>query len=102
STLSPDYPNEWEFYGRWRPLSQERGAQVDVGGQVGYNLAARGFDGEISIARAQGRVRVIGVTRILDDPSSGGNPDVALGGGAVFRLQRYIALAGDLVTLTHR
>jgi plastocyanin len=102
STLSPDYPNEWEFYARWLPLSQTDGAPVDVGGQLGYNLAAQGLDGEISVARALGPVRLFGVTRVLDDPSSGGNPDVALGGGVVWRLQRYIALAGDLVTLTHR
>ena len=24
STLSPRYPNEWEFYGRWLPISQDR------------------------------------------------------------------------------
>jgi plastocyanin len=102
STLTPGYPNEWEFYGRWLPLSQDGGAPFDLGGQLGYNLAANGFDGEISIARSLGLVRLIGVTRVLDDPSSGGNPDVALGGGLVLRLQRYIALAGDLVTLTHR
>jgi len=101
STLTPNYPNEWEFYGRWLPLSQDRGAPLDLGGQVGYNLAVKGLDGEISIARAMGPVRLIGVTRILDDPQ-GGNADVALGGGLVLRLQRYIALAGDLVTLTHR
>jgi plastocyanin len=101
STLAPDYPNEWEFYGRWLPVSQEGGAPLDLGGQVGYNLAVKGLDGEISIARALGRLRLIGVTRILDDPQ-GGNADVALGGGLVLRLHRYIALAGDLVTLTHR
>jgi plastocyanin len=102
STLSPRYPNEWEFYGRWLPFSQDRGASLDLGGQLGYNLAARGFDGEISVGRALGPARVIGVARVLDDPSSGGKPDVALGGGLVLRLQRYIALAGDLVTLTNR
>jgi len=101
STLSPRYPNEWEFYGRWLPLSQEGGAPFDLGGQLGYNLAAKGLDGEISIGRALGPVRLIGVTRVLEDPQ-GGNADVALGGGLVLRLHRYIALAGDLVTLTHR
>jgi plastocyanin len=102
STLSPRYPNEWEFYGRWLPVTQEAGAPLDVGGQVGYNLAAKGLDGEISIARALGLVRLIGVTRVLDDPSRSGHADVALGGGLVLRLHRYIAVAGDLVTLTHR
>ena len=101
STLTPNYPNEWEFYGRWLPLSQDRGAALDLGGQVGYNLAVKGLDGEISIARPLGPVRLIGVTRVLDDPQ-GGSADVALGGGLVLRLHRYIALAGDVVTLTHR
>ena len=102
STLSPRYPNEWEFYGRWLPLSQDAGAPVDLGGQLGYNLAARGLDGEISVARALGRVRLLGVTRLLDDPSEDGKVDVAVGGGLVLRLHRYIALAGDVVTLTDR
>jgi plastocyanin len=101
STLSPRYPNEWEFYGRWLPLSQDAGSVVDLGGQVGYNLAAKGLDGEISLARTFGRVRVTGVTRLLDDPGDG-KADFALGGGLVVRLHRYIALAGDLVTLTDR
>jgi plastocyanin len=102
STLTPDYPNEWEFYGRWLPVSQDGGAPVDLGGQVGYNLAVKGLDGEVSIARRLGPVRLIGVTRLLDDPTRSGHVDVALGGGLALRLQRYIALAGDLVTLTHR
>jgi plastocyanin len=102
STLSPQYPNEWEFYGRWLPLSQDGGAPFDLGGQLGYNLAAKGLDGEVSIGRALGLVRLMGVMRVLDDPSQGGQADVALGGGLVLRLQRYIALAGDLVALTHR
>jgi plastocyanin len=102
STLVPRYPNEWEFYGRWLPVSQDGGAPFDLGGQVGYNLAVKGLAGEISIARALKRVRVIGVTRLLDDPTQSGHVDVALGGGLVLRLHRYIALTGDLVTLTHR
>ena len=101
STLTPRYPNEWEFFGRWLALSQDAGAAVDLSGQVGYNLAAEGVDGEISVARALGKVRLIGVTRVLDDPS-GNDADFAVGGGLVIRVHRYIALAGDLVTLTDR
>jgi plastocyanin len=102
STLAPRYPNEWEFFGRWLALSQDAGAAVDLGGQIGYNLAAEGVDGEITVARSLGKVRLIGVTRFLDDPSEGGDADVAVGGGLVLRLHRYIALAGDVVTLTDR
>jgi plastocyanin len=102
STLAPRYPNEWEFFGRWLALSQDAGAPVDLSGQVGYNLAAEGLDGEISVARALGKARLLGVTRFLDDPSESGHVDVAVGGGLVLRLHRYIALAGDAVTLTQR
>jgi hypothetical protein len=54
STLWLRYPNEWEFYGRCLPLSQEGGAPFDLGGQAGYNIAVQGLDGEISIVRALG------------------------------------------------
>ncbi len=83
STLSPRYPNEWEFYGRWLAISQDAGAPFDLGGQVGYNLAVQGLDRELSIGRVLGLVRLIGVTRLMDDPSQGGHADVALGGGLV-------------------
>ncbi|MFL5531485.1 MAG: hypothetical protein ACJ8BC_05875, partial [Gemmatimonadales bacterium] len=102
STLAPGYPNEWEFFGRWLALSQDAGAAVDLSGQLGYNLAAEGLDGEISVARTLGKARVIGVARLLDDPAESGHVDAAVGGGLVLRLQRYIALAGDAVTLTER
>ena len=81
STLAPRYPNEWEFFGRWLALSQDAGAAVDLSGQLGYNLAAEGLDGEISVARGLGKVRLIGVTRLLDDPTESGHVDVAVGGG---------------------
>jgi plastocyanin len=42
------------------------------------------------------------VGRVLDDPAQNDKVDVAVGGGLVLRLHRYIALAGDLVTLTER
>ena len=101
STLVPLYPNEWEFFGRIRPISQDNGAPLDVAGQVGYNLAAEGLDGEISVARRFGPVRPIAVLRILKDPNADG-ADVAVGGGAVVRLFRYLALAGDVASVTER
>src|SRR6476659_11020047 len=36
STLAPRFPNEWEAFARWAPLSEDYGAPVDVGGQIGY------------------------------------------------------------------
>src|SRR6266550_6217805 len=59
STLAARFPNEWEAFARWLPLSQDYGAPLDVGGQIGYNNAAQGVDGEVSLARTTGIARII-------------------------------------------
>ena len=102
STLVARYPNEWEFFGRFAPLSQGGGSPVDAGAQVAYDLAARGFGAELSVARREGQVRLIGVARVLDGIAEGEGMDVALGGGAALRLTSHVAVAGDVVTLTDR
>ncbi len=103
STLAPAYPNEWEFFLRAQPLAQARGFPVDVGGQVGYNLAAKGVDGELSVARQTGPLRLVAVTRALSDPlKKNGTPQFALGGAAAFKLTRHLGLQGDYVELTRR
>ena len=100
STLAPAFPNEWELFLRALPLQQDRGAPVDLGGQVGYNVASDGLDGEVSLARRLGPIRLVGIARLLADPLRRGGVEVALGGGATVRLTRFVALAGDYVTLT--
>jgi plastocyanin len=102
SELSPRYPNEWELFGRFAPLDQETGAPVDAAIQAGYNLAAEGLDGEASVGRREGRVRVLGALRILADPGDNGGADVAVATGAVLRLTRHLALSADVATLTDR
>jgi len=102
STLVPRFPNEWELFGRWAPLSQDLGAPLDVGGQVGYNNAADGVDGEISGARRVSRLRLIVAGRALSDPFDRGNFRYAFAGGATIRLGTYVALAGDVASLTGR
>jgi plastocyanin len=102
SELSPRYPNEWEFFGRVAPLTQELGAPLDASAQVGYNLAAEGLDAEAAVARRQGPVRVLAALRVLADPGPNGGADVALASGAVIRLTRHVAVSGDLATLTKR
>ncbi len=101
STLAPRYPNEWEFFARYAPLSQYDGAPIDVGTHVGYNLAAEGVDAEVSLARRVGFVRLLGVGRLLADPFEAGNTRFALGGGGILRLSRHLALAGDVASIVH-
>lgn len=102
STLVARYPNEWEFFGRFAPLTQAGGSPVDAGAQVAYDLAARGFGAEVSVARREGPVRVLGVARVLHGLADGEATDLALGGGATLRLASHVAIAGDVVTLTRR
>jgi plastocyanin len=102
SQLAPRYPNEWEFFVRHAAFVQANGAPADVAGQVGYNLAAEGVDGEVSVARRDGPLRVLLVARIMSDPFVAGQTRFAAGGGATLRLGRYVALAGDAVSLLNR
>jgi plastocyanin len=102
SELSTRYPNEWEFFCRVAPIDQDLGAPVDVSAQVGYNLAAEGLDGEATVARRQGPVRILAALRVLADPGVEGGADVAVASGLVVRVTRHLALSGDVATLTER
>lgn len=101
STLAPGYPNEWEIFARHALFQQDRGAPVDLAGQLGYNLAADGLDGEVTVARRQGPLRLIAAGRVLADPLESGR-QYAVGAGGTLRISRYVALAGDASTLTER
>jgi len=101
SNLSPGYPNEWEIFARHAAFQQDRGAPVDLAAQVGYNLAARGVDAELSAARRLGPLRLIAAARSLSDPLESGRR-WAFGGGGTLRVSRFFALAGDAATLTDR
>src|SRR5690348_14085460 len=100
SALVPRYPNEYELFARYAAWQQDDGRPADFGGQVDYNTAVRGVDGELSIARRQGRLRLIAVARTLADTVSGGPRRFAFGGGGTLRLFRFVALAGDAVRMT--
>src|SRR5688572_366654 len=102
STLAPRFPNEWELFVRWQPLSQDLGAPLDLSAQVGYNNAADGGDAEVSVARRSGMVRAIVAGRALSDPFEEGNVRFAVAGGATIRLNQYFALAGDIASLMNR
>ena len=102
STLAPNFPNEWELFARWAPISEDYGAPLDIGGQVGYNNAASGVDAEISVAKMLGIMRIILAGRALSDPLKAGNTRFAFAGGTTIRLGQYVALAGDVGSMTKR
>jgi plastocyanin len=102
STLAPNYPNEWEFFGRFGALRQTDGAPLDLSAQADYNLASDGPDGEISAARRQGPVRVLAAVRVLSPLEDEDGAEVALAGGATLHLTRDVAIAADVGSLTDR
>lgn len=102
STLAPRFPNEWELFARWAPVSEDYEAPVDLGAQVGYNNAASGVDGEVSVAKKFGSGRLILAGRALSNPLEGGKVRFASAGGATLRFGPYIALAGDIASHTNR
>ncbi|HLT46226.1 MAG TPA: plastocyanin/azurin family copper-binding protein [Rubricoccaceae bacterium] len=102
SALAQGFPNEWEFFGRYSPLVQESGAPLDVALHAGYNHAADSFDGEVSVARRVGPVRLIAAGRAFSDYARAGDARYAVAGGASVRLHRWVSVAGDVATLLDR
>jgi plastocyanin len=102
SQLAPRYPNEWELWARHLFLAQDGGSPLDLGGQVAYNLAARGVDGEVTVARRQGPVRLVAAARVLSDPLVAGETRLVAAASGTLRISRYLALAGDVASLMDR
>src|SRR5882672_1456926 len=91
---TPALPNEWEAFARYARF----GAAV----QLGYNQAARSADGELSVGRIVGPVRLLAVARVLSKGYGTDTTRYALGAGATLKVHRWIALAGDVTSLLDR
>jgi plastocyanin len=94
SDVAPSFPNEWEAFARY--------ARFGGALQLGYNQAARSVDGEVTVGRTMGPVRLLAVARYLSDGYASDTTRYAIGGGATLRLHRWVALAGDVATLLDR
>ena len=99
SDLVPAYPNEWEFFARAMPLKQSTGFPFDLALQGGYNLAAESLDGELSLNRQVGPVRLLGAARVLSHGYGQDSVRFALAGGLSLQFLRWFALAGDVSQL---
>jgi plastocyanin len=94
SDVASSFPNEWELFGRY--------ARSGVALQAGYNQAAASFDAELTAARSVGRLQVMAVGRLLSNGYHSDTTRFAVGGGAVLRLNRWFALAGDVTSLLEK
>jgi plastocyanin len=88
------FPNEWEAFARY--------GRSGVALQAGYNQAAASLDAELTAARTLGHLRLMAAARLLSDGYHSDTTRYAVGGGAVLRLNRWFALAGDVTTLLDR
>ncbi len=95
STLVPRIPNEWEFFTRYRPLSEVGGAPFAMSVQAGYNEAARSWDGQLALGKEVGPVRLLTAGRVFSNAFDAGEARFALAGGASIRFSDFVALAGD-------
>lgn len=99
SDLVPAYPNEWEFFGRAAVLRQAAGAPLDLGAQLGYNVASESLDGEVAASSGWGPVRVFAAARWFSDAYESRDDRWALAGGASVRLTERLSVAGDYASL---
>ncbi len=108
SDVAAAFPNEWEAFVRWAERGKVRGVDTPAwlinerALQVGYNQAAESFDAELTVGRSQGRVRLMAVGQFFSNGYHSDTSRFAVGGGAVLRLNRWFALAGDATTLIDR
>lgn len=99
SELVPGIPNEWEVFGRISPLNQPEGAPVDLSLHAGYNDASQSLDGELTVARRLGPVRLLGSVRAFSNAFDEGDTRYAWSGGGTWQIHRWVALAGDYARL---
>ena len=97
SDVSPNAVNEFEGFARYA-----RTGTVAFAWQLGYNQAAKSVDGEVTLAHTIQRLRLIAVGRAFSHAYGVDTARLAVGGGAVLRLGRWVALAGDAATLLDR
>ena len=102
SRVYPGVPNEWEFFGRWHPVAQARGRPVDAAVLAAYNTAARSLDGELTVARRWGPLRMLASGRALGDAYGRGETRGAAAGGVVVDVVRHVAVGADVATLLDR
>jgi plastocyanin len=93
-------PNEWQPYVKWAPVRSSGGPRPSLSLTGAWNGAAQSLDAEMSSQIRFGRLGLLGAvrgfTQSFDPPNDSGEAALALAGGVVVSLTRYLALAGDV------
>ena len=92
--------NEGEAFARWRMLGGAEGGEgLAVALTPAYNFKAKSVDGELAADYTRGPITVQGAVRELGKAFGASRAQTALAGGAVLRLNQYVALSGDYARL---
>ena len=93
-------PNEWQPYVTWGAVRSTGGTSPSVALTGAWNGAAQSVDVELASQVRFGRIGLLGAVRgfsqAFDAMGDEGEAALALAGGVVLSITRYLALAGDV------
>jgi len=96
STVFTGIPNEYQLALRRPVLREARGAPIDLTATAGYAFAPQSVDGEVTLARRFGPVRLLGTVRGMTNGYDVQRSLWGVGSGAVIRVTNWLSLAGDV------
>ena len=96
STVFTGIPNEYQLALRRPVLREGSGAPLDLTATAGYAFAPKSVDGEVTLARRIGRVRLLGTVRGMTNGYDVQRSLWGVGSGAVVRVTSWLSLAGDV------
>ncbi len=94
--------NEFELFGRWKPIAAGGVSPVGVALTGAYNETAGSLDGELSLGLPVGPLELMAVGRAFEEGVGENDAGWALGGGAVFRVSPGFSLSGDVLSMPDR
>jgi len=94
---TPGHINEIELFARWRASSGPFSLAVTPA----WNGASKSADGEVSAEWTYRHVTLSGAVRGMSKPFGTSKARAALAGGAVLRLNDYVAVGGDVASFVN-
>lgn len=89
--------NETQVYARWRLWGGPEGTEgLHVSVTPAYNFLAKSADGELGADWTTGPLTLQGAARVAGKPLGQSGARAAFGGGAVARVNRFVALSADV------
>jgi len=96
STVFTGIPNEYQLALRRPVLREGAGAPLDLTATAGYAFAPQSVDGEVTLARRIGPLRLLGTVRGMTNGYDVQRSLWGVGSGAVVRVTSWLSLAGDV------